>query len=134
MVDLLHQGCDLMIVIGGFNSSNTTHLVEIASRSLRAYHVEDADNLISPRWIRHKPLEEQGPVVEEGWLPEGPLVIGLTAGASTPDSEIGRSVARLLSFRGVPEETIEHLAASGRKLAELRRREGDRSAGPSGDA
>lgn len=134
VLELLQQGCDLIIVVGGFNSSNTTHLVEIASRTTPTYHVEDADNLISSVWIRHKPLSESGPIVQEGWLPpagaaeplsqEGraSLVIGLTAGASTPDSEIGRSIARLFSFRGVSPETVEALAREGMQIAEAKRR------------
>jgi 4-hydroxy-3-methylbut-2-en-1-yl diphosphate reductase len=124
VIELLERGCDLVIVIGGFNSSNTTHLVEIASRVKPTYHVEDSDNLISPVWIRHRPLNESGPVVEEGWLPRGPLIIGLTAGASTPDSEVGRSVARLLTFRGVSDETVKGLVQMGREIAAESRNRG----------
>ena len=80
VVELIGEGCDLMVVIGGFNSSNTTHLVEIAARSTTAWHIEDAANLVSARWIRHKPLGAQAPVMTEGWLPERALVIGVTAG------------------------------------------------------
>ena len=112
----------LFLVIGGFNSSNTNHLVEIASASTRTYHIEDAANLVSERWIRHKPLGEQSPLVEEGWLPAGPLTIGVTAGASTPDSEIGASIERLLRFRGMPEEVLAEAATEGRRIAEDRRR------------
>jgi 4-hydroxy-3-methylbut-2-enyl diphosphate reductase len=118
--ELIDQGCDLMLVIGGFNSSNTTHLVEIASHSTRAYHIEDAENLISPQWIRHKPLNEAGAVIEEGWLPSGRLVVGLTAGASTPNSEIGRSITRLLAFRGVSEAELRELAAEGARISASR--------------
>jgi 4-hydroxy-3-methylbut-2-en-1-yl diphosphate reductase len=120
--ELIEEGCDLMLVIGGFNSSNTTLLVEIASRSTRTYHIEDADNLISAQWIRHQPLDETGAVMEEGWLPSGPLVICLTAGASTPNSEIGRSITRLLGFRGASEAELRELAAEGNRIsASLRR-------------
>jgi 4-hydroxy-3-methylbut-2-enyl diphosphate reductase len=113
VLELIRDGCDLMIVIGGFNSSNTSHLVEISSRTTPTFHIEDAENLISPTWIRHKPFGQHTPVVVEGWLQEGPLVIGLTAGASTPNSEIGRSVHRLLRFRGVAEEVIAEISGAG---------------------
>ena len=121
MAELIREGCDLMLVIGGYNSSNTTHLVEIASHATRTFHIEDADNLVSPVWIRHKLLHDASPVMEEGWLPSGPSIIGLTAGASTPNSEIGRSVARVLSFRGMPEEWILELAAEGNRISQDRR-------------
>ena len=121
VAELIRGGCDLMLVLGGFNSSNTTHLVEIAAQSVRTYHIEDADNLISPVWIRHQRLHESSAVLEEGWLPSGPLSLCMTAGASTPNSEIGRSVARLLAFRGVPEEMIRELAAEGTRVAQAGR-------------
>jgi 4-hydroxy-3-methylbut-2-enyl diphosphate reductase len=122
---LLAERCDLMIVIGGFNSSNTSHLLEICRPVTRAYHIEDVHCLLSPVWIRHQPLGWNGPVVEDGWLPDGPLVIGVTAGASTPDREVGASIARILALRGVAEETIRELADSGnRAAAEAKERKG----------
>jgi 4-hydroxy-3-methylbut-2-en-1-yl diphosphate reductase len=121
VLELVAGGCGLMVVIGGFNSSNTNHLVEIASATTRTYHIEDAANLVSPRWIRHQPRGERSPLVEEGWLPAGPLIIGVTAGASTPDSEIGASIERLLRFRGMPEAAVGEVAMEGRRIAESRR-------------
>jgi 4-hydroxy-3-methylbut-2-enyl diphosphate reductase len=99
-------------VIGGFNSSNTTHLVEIGSSKVPAFHVEGAQDLISPRWIRHKRLGESGPILSGGWLPTGEITIGLTAGASTPNSEIGRAILRLLRFRGFPDSLLATLVSS----------------------
>lgn len=121
VLDLLRDGSDLMVVIGGFNSSNTTHLVEISGRNAPAFHVEDANCLISAQWIRHQPLGERSPVLTEDWLPSGRAVIGVTAGASTPNSETGRTIAKLLAFRGVPESVIDDLATEGRLLAEAAR-------------
>jgi 4-hydroxy-3-methylbut-2-enyl diphosphate reductase len=116
-----------MIVIGGFNSSNTNHLVELAAASTRTYHIEDAVNLVSEHWIRHKPQGERAPLVEEGWLPAGPLAIGVTAGASTPDSEIGASIERILRFRGLPKEVLVEAALEGTRIAaERRQRERER--------
>jgi len=129
--ELIRHDLDLMLVIGGFNSSNTSHLVEIAGTRVRTYHIEDADNLVSPRWIRHKVFGESSAVMTEGWLPEGPVRIGLTAGASTPDSEIGRSIARLLRFRGVPEEVVADFAREGSRMQEEKKARKQR--GPAAD-
>ncbi|MBK8231912.1 MAG: 4-hydroxy-3-methylbut-2-enyl diphosphate reductase [Candidatus Eisenbacteria bacterium] len=127
VLDLISEGIDLMIVIGGFNSSNTTHLVEISAQATSAFHVEDANCLVSPQWIRHQPLGRRAPVMHEGWLPERPLRIGVTAGASTPNSETGRTIAKLLGFRGVSTVVIDQLAAEGMRL----RAEADRQAAES---
>lgn len=110
--ELIRQGCDLLIVVGGFNSSNTSHLVRIGTQSIPTYHIEDAENLISPVWIRHRPANSQAPVVEEGWLRPGMRILGLTAGASTPDREVGRCIERLLRFRGIPDGVIAELGGS----------------------
>ncbi len=92
---------DFMIVIGGYNSSNTNHLVEIASGVVPTYHIEGASCLESVESIRHQPLESRSEVRTAGWLRAGPLVVGLTAGASTPDSEIDAVIRRTASLRGV---------------------------------
>ncbi|MCA9730174.1 MAG: 4-hydroxy-3-methylbut-2-enyl diphosphate reductase [Candidatus Eisenbacteria bacterium] len=113
---LLEEKIDLMLVIGGFNSSNTTHLLEMCLPHTRAYHVEDAACLISSIWIRHKPLGDHGPVVQDNWLTTGALAIGITAGASTPDREVGATIARVLSFRGTPTKEIEELSRTGSAL------------------
>lgn len=114
---MLEDPPNAVIVIGGFNSSNTTHLLELCLRTTRAYHIEDAAGLISPQWIRHQPLGESGPILEEAWLPEGAAVLGVTAGASTPDSEVGASIARILRFRGVSAERIDELGREGTEIA-----------------
>ncbi len=110
--ELIRHGCDLLVVVGGFNSSNTSHLVRIGTQSIPTYHIEDAENLISPVWIRHRPTGSNAPVVEEGWLRPDMHVLGLTAGASTPDREVGRTIERLLRFRGVPDGVIAELGGS----------------------
>jgi 4-hydroxy-3-methylbut-2-enyl diphosphate reductase len=99
---LIDEGVDLMVVIGGFNSSNTTHLLEIAAHAVPAFHIEDSACLVSADAIRHKPLDRAAPIVTTGWLPGGPVRIGITAGASTPNSEIGAAVERIFAFRGEP--------------------------------
>jgi len=107
VVALIDEGVDLMIVIGGFNSSNTTHLLEIASRSVPSYHIENASCLLSADEIRHKPFARFTPLVTRDWLPKGPARIGITAGASTPNSEIGAAIERIFLFRGEPLPATE---------------------------
>jgi 4-hydroxy-3-methylbut-2-enyl diphosphate reductase len=113
VTEMLDQGIDLLLVIGGFNSSNTTHLVEIGKRRVPTYHAQGADDLLTPRWIRHKPLGDTDPVVEGGWLPDDVGTIGITAGASTPNSEIGRAILKILRFRGVPDSYLNQLVTPG---------------------
>jgi 4-hydroxy-3-methylbut-2-enyl diphosphate reductase len=99
---------DVMLVIGGYNSSNTNHLAVICSRHTVTYHVADA-TCIDPerRTIRFKPsgTPADAPEIEaEDWLPDGPVVIGLTAGASTPNNKIGEAVELVLRTRGIGAE------------------------------
>jgi 4-hydroxy-3-methylbut-2-enyl diphosphate reductase len=99
---------DVMLVIGGYNSSNTNHLAVICARHAVTYHIADA-RCIDPerRTIRFKPsgTPADAPEMEaEDWLPDGPLVVGLTAGASTPNNKIGEAVELLLRTRGIPLE------------------------------
>src|SRR5262245_55075468 len=100
---LVEHGLDMMIVIGGYNSSNTTHLAEISEGAVPTYHIADAGCLVNRELIRHKPLRSPVEVESKGWLRDGPLVVGLTAGASTPNNEIGATISRLLEFRGHAE-------------------------------
>jgi 4-hydroxy-3-methylbut-2-enyl diphosphate reductase len=104
--DALHallraEKLDLMLVIGGYNSSNTGHLVEIASETTSTFHIQTADCLESADTLRHLPLGTKQEIRSEGWLPAGPLTIGVTAGASTPNSEIDRVIRRVCDLRGV---------------------------------
>jgi 4-hydroxy-3-methylbut-2-en-1-yl diphosphate reductase len=86
---------DLMVVIGGYNSSNTANLAKICASRLPTYHVADVSALLSAHGIRHRPVAG-GETVTEGWLPAtGPVVVGMTAGASTPDTIVGWAVRRL---------------------------------------
>lgn len=91
---------DLMLVIGGYNSSNTNHLVEIAGHYTRAYHIDDAGCLVDAHTLRHKPVGQPAEIAATNWLPAGELRIGLTAGASTPNNKIGETIARLAQLRG----------------------------------
>ena len=101
VVELCREGVDLMLVIGGYNSSNTTHLAEICDQQFPTFHVCDSDRLVSPALIRHKPIHSEKEVESRDWFPAGPLKIGVTAGASTPDVKVDESIERLLSFRNL---------------------------------
>lgn len=99
---------DLMVVIGGYNSSNTCNLARLCAARVPTFHVADVDCLESAERIRHRPVpapDEHPTAVDEvvatGWFPSGPVRIGLTAGASTPNSIVGHAIARLATFAGV---------------------------------
>jgi 4-hydroxy-3-methylbut-2-en-1-yl diphosphate reductase len=90
---------DLMIVIGGYNSSNTCNLARICAPRVPTFHIAEPGGLVSPSEIRHKPVGGQDEGVSIGWLPtSGPVSIGLTSGASTPDNLVGTVIRRLDAF------------------------------------
>lgn len=99
IVEFKDKALDLIMVVGGYNSSNTNHLAKMAASFTRAYHIEDADGIVSENEIRHKPFGQFDTVVTNDWLPAGPLRIGLTSGASTPNQVLGEVVEKILSFR-----------------------------------
>jgi len=104
---------DIMLVIGGYNSSNTNHLAVICARHTTTYHIADA-NCIDPErgTIRFKPngTPLDTPEMEaEDWLPRGSLSVGLTAGASTPNNKIGEALELLLQTRGILIDTAAAL-------------------------
>src|SRR5512143_1341178 len=92
-------GLDLMVVIGGYNSSNTQALARICAPRLPTYHISGADR-IDGATIHHRPVGAQEEQATTGWLVEGPVSVGLTAGASTPNNVVGEVVLRLLALRG----------------------------------
>jgi 4-hydroxy-3-methylbut-2-en-1-yl diphosphate reductase len=99
-------GLDLMVVIGGYNSSNTQALARICAARLPTYHIDAADCVAAT--LRHRPVGSHDETTTEDWLPAGPVRIGLTAGASTPNNVVGEVVRRLLALRG---RTVEELVA-----------------------
>jgi 4-hydroxy-3-methylbut-2-enyl diphosphate reductase len=100
-------GLDLMVVIGGYNSSNTQALTRICAERLPTFHISSADR-IERETIRHRPVGGGGhaETATSGWLPAGPLTIGLTAGASTPNNVVGEVVERILALRGLRAEDL----------------------------
>src|SRR3954468_9326263 len=96
---LREKPVDLMIVIGGYNSSNTANLARICAASRPTFHIADPDCLVSRDAIRHRPVGSKAEVVTSGWLPAaGAISIGLTSGASTPDNLVGAAIAKLEAF------------------------------------
>ena len=95
---LAERQLDLMIVLGGYNSSNTCNLARISAESVPTYHIADPDRLVSTAEIRHKPVNGKHELVTEGWLGGGPRTIGLTSGASTPDNLVEQVIRRLDSL------------------------------------
>jgi 4-hydroxy-3-methylbut-2-enyl diphosphate reductase len=95
---------DIMVVIGGYNSSNTNHLAHLCREYMTTFHISDA-SCIDPETgtIRHKPelAATASEISTTDWLPGGPVSIGLTAGASTPNNKIGETIARILETRGL---------------------------------
>ena len=105
---LLDAEPHLAVVVGGYNSSNTSHLVEICSRVMPSYLISSADELLSPERIRHFDLEAREPVVAEGWLPrEWPLRIAIASGASCPDVVMNEVVERIAGLCGHGRDQIE---------------------------
>jgi 4-hydroxy-3-methylbut-2-en-1-yl diphosphate reductase len=101
VLKLLEKPLDLMVVIGGYNSSNTTHLAAICAARVPTYHIEDAA-CVDPEMgsIRYRPVGSKEEEHRAQWLPPGPLTIGVTAGASTPNNKIGETLERIAATRG----------------------------------
>jgi len=102
VLKLIADPLDLMVVIGGYNSSNTTHLAAICHDKAPTYHIEDA-SCVDPAAgsIRFRPVGAKEERLVTGWLPAGPLTVGVTAGASTPNNKIGETVERIAATRGL---------------------------------
>jgi 4-hydroxy-3-methylbut-2-enyl diphosphate reductase len=107
--ELLAEPLDVMVVVGGFNSSNTMSLAALCAERVPTYHIEDASGIDPVEGtIRHLPTGTKQEVETRDWLPPvGPLRVGLTAGASTPNNKIGDTVARIFATRGIDPGTIE---------------------------
>jgi 4-hydroxy-3-methylbut-2-enyl diphosphate reductase len=107
--ELLQEPLDVMLVVGGYNSSNTLSLAAICAEKVTTYHVEDAEG-IDPATgvVRYRPIGlHMQEVTQAGWMPmNGTVRIGITAGASTPNNKIGEAVARIFQTRGIDPALI----------------------------
>ncbi|MBF1999979.1 MAG: 4-hydroxy-3-methylbut-2-enyl diphosphate reductase [Synechococcales cyanobacterium M58_A2018_015] len=105
MFKLVDEPLDLMVVIGGYNSSNTTHLQEIAvERGIPSYHIDSAERIGPGNQVQHKPLHRELEV-QQNWLPAGEITVGITSGASTPDKVVASVIEKIFALKavGVPQ-------------------------------
>ncbi len=100
MYELVDQELDVMVVIGGYNSSNTTHLQEIAvEHGIPSYHIDSGDRIGPGNRVEHKPLK-QDLTIQENWLPDGKIIVGITSGASTPDKVVSDAIEKIFEIKG----------------------------------
>jgi 4-hydroxy-3-methylbut-2-enyl diphosphate reductase len=103
---MLAEPMDLLLVVGGYNSSNTSHLAEMGEAQLPTYFIRNASRLESRARIVHYNLHAKTEVVTENWLPAAPLIIGITAGASCPNNLIEESILRVFELHGITREEL----------------------------
>ena len=104
--DMLVSRMNLLLVVGGYNSSNTSHLAEMGQEKLPTYFIRNAERLESRETITHYDLHLKTEVTREGWLPPSPVVVGVTAGASCPNNLIEDTIVRLFELEGIPRESV----------------------------
>ena len=113
---LIDTGADVAIVVGGYNSSNTSHLVELAVEHMPTFYVKNAGEIISAEEIRHFDINSHQLTTTAGWLPrktDGVVEVALTSGASCPDRTVEEVIARVASFFGVSTDAFTETAAQG---------------------
>ena len=98
---LLREPMDFLLVIGGYNSSNTSHLAEMGEAKLPTYFIKNAAKMVSDRVIIHYNQHLNKEVETRNWLPAGKITVGITAGASCPNNLIEDTIRRLFELRGV---------------------------------
>jgi len=103
---LLDEPLDLLLVIGGYNSSNTSHLAEMGEAKLPTYFIKNATKMVSDKRIIHYDLHRQQEVETHDWLRDGRITVGITAGASCPNNLIEDAIKRLFDLRGVAVQTL----------------------------
>jgi 4-hydroxy-3-methylbut-2-en-1-yl diphosphate reductase len=103
---LLREPMDLLLVIGGYNSSNTSHLAEMGEAKLPTYFIKNAKMMESDRLIRHFSLASHKEIATSDWLPPGKITVGITAGASCPNNLIEDAIRRLFELRGISVQQL----------------------------
>jgi 4-hydroxy-3-methylbut-2-enyl diphosphate reductase len=103
---MLDNPLDLLVVVGGYNSSNTSHLAEMGEAKLPTYFIRNASRLESRDRIVHYNLHKREEIVTENWLPPRPLTVGITAGASCPNNLIEEAILRLFALHGISAERL----------------------------
>lgn len=102
MLELVKEKLDLMVVVGGFNSSNTAHLQEIAvEEEIPSYHIDSVARILTANSIEHRELNGELKITEN-WLPDGEIVVGVTSGASTPDKVVEDTIIKIIELKSTP--------------------------------
>jgi 4-hydroxy-3-methylbut-2-enyl diphosphate reductase len=103
---LLENPLDLLLVIGGYNSSNTSHLAEMGEAKLPTYFIKNAAKMVSEKLIVHYDQHKHMEVETRDWLPPGSITVGITAGASCPNNLIEDTIRRLFELRGISVQQL----------------------------
>jgi 4-hydroxy-3-methylbut-2-en-1-yl diphosphate reductase len=103
---LLQDPPDLLLVIGGYNSSNTSHLAEMGEAKLPTYFIKNAAKMKSDQAILHYDQHKHEEIETRNWLPPGPVTVGITAGASCPNNLIEDAIRRLFDLRGISVQEL----------------------------
>src|SRR6267154_6629216 len=107
---LLREPLDLLLVIGGYNSSNTSHLAEMGEAKLPTYFIKNAAKMESDKLILHYNQDQHTEIATPDWLPSGKVTVGITAGASCPNNLIEDAIRKLFELRGI---SVQELLAVG---------------------
>ena len=103
---LLADPLDLLLVIGGYNSSNTSHLAEMGEAKLPTFFIKNAAKMVSDKSIQHYNQHLHKEVETRDWLPTGNITVGITAGASCPNNLIEDTIRRLFELRGISVQEV----------------------------
>jgi 4-hydroxy-3-methylbut-2-enyl diphosphate reductase len=103
---LLNDPLDLLLVIGGYNSSNTSHLAEMGEARLPTFFIKNAAKMVSEKLIVHYDQHKHAEVETRDWLPPGKITVGITAGASCPNNLIEDTIRRLFELRGISVQQL----------------------------
>src|SRR2546426_1495733 len=103
---MLKEPMSLLIVVGGYNSSNTSHLAEMGEKVLPTFFIKNAAKMVSERLIIHYNVHRQQEVDTRDWLPSGKITVGITAGASCPNNLIEDAIRRLFELKGVSVQEL----------------------------
>jgi 4-hydroxy-3-methylbut-2-enyl diphosphate reductase len=121
LFDMLRKPMDVLLVVGGYNSSNTTHLVEIGEQNLPTFFIRNAECLASLEQIIHYDLHEKQEISSaypQFLLGDAPAVIGITAGASCPNNLIEDTIVKVFSLRGISRDQIHAVLGTSDSGAE----------------
>ncbi len=103
---MLKEPLNLLIVVGGYNSSNTSHLAEMGEHVLPTFFIKNAAKMQSDKLIVHYNQHEKKEVETPDWLPSGNITVGITAGASCPNNLIEDTIRRLFELRGISVQEL----------------------------